>query len=494
MTAPTLKEKTARGILWGGVSNGIQQLLNLFFGIFLARLLTAADYGMVGMLSIFSLIAASLQESGFTAALANRKEVTHADYNAVFWMSISVSAALYVILFFAAPLIARFYALPELVPLARYTFLGFFIASMGVAHNAYLFRHLMVREKALSSIIGLAVSGTVGVTMAYCGLAYWGIATQSIVYVAVVNVCYRLFSPWRPTWTFDMTPLRGMFSFSSKLLLTNIFTHLNNNVMAVLLGRYYDQQRVGYFAQGNKWTTMGHSLVTGMMNSVAQPVLAGVTDDRARQLRVFRKMLRFASFAAFPAMLGLALIARELITIAITEKWLVSAELMLPLCVAGAFLPIQHLYSQLVVSRGTSDIFMWNTIALGIVQLLALWVLRGEGLTTMATAYAAIQIAWLAVWHFFVQRAIGLTLWDAFLDIAPFAAIALAAALLTATATSSITDIYLRFCAKVFLFAALYCVTLWALKSVTFRESLDFLSRRIGKKGIFARDEEQLHP
>ena len=110
--ALSLKEKTAKGLLWGGLSNGIQQLLNLFFGIFLARKLTPDDYGMVGMLTIFSLIAASLQESGFTTALANKKVIQHKDYNAVFWFNLGLSITIYIILFFAAPFIADFYNEP----------------------------------------------------------------------------------------------------------------------------------------------------------------------------------------------------------------------------------------------------------------------------------------------------------------------------------------------------------------------------------------------
>lgn len=125
MAEETLKQKTAKGLFWGLVNNGTQQLLNLLFGIFLARLLTPADYGMVGMLSVFSFVASSLQESGFTSALANKKDVKHEDYNAVFWFSISMSFLLYWLLFFSAPLIAGFYGKPELIPLARYSFLGF---------------------------------------------------------------------------------------------------------------------------------------------------------------------------------------------------------------------------------------------------------------------------------------------------------------------------------------------------------------------------------
>ena len=135
MSDTSLKEKTAKGLFWGGFSNGIQQLLNLGFGIVLARLLDASDYGMVGMLTIFSAIAAALQEGGFISALTNRKETLHKDYNAVFWFSLMCSTTIYILLFFAAPLIADFYDTPELIPLSRLSFLGFVISSMSIAES-----------------------------------------------------------------------------------------------------------------------------------------------------------------------------------------------------------------------------------------------------------------------------------------------------------------------------------------------------------------------
>ena len=159
MGEQNLKEKAAKGIFWGGVSNGISQILGLVFGIFLARLLTPADYGMVGMLSIFTLIAGALQESGFVAALANKKVVRHEDYNAVFWFSLSTGIVLYVILFFCSPLIARYFGIPELVPLARYVFLCFLLSSLGTAHSAYLFRNLMVKQKAIITAFTCRQSG-----------------------------------------------------------------------------------------------------------------------------------------------------------------------------------------------------------------------------------------------------------------------------------------------------------------------------------------------
>ena len=209
----SLKEKTAKGLFWGGLSNGAQQLLNLVFGIFLARLLTTEDYGMVGMLTIFSLIASSLQEGGFISALNRKKNATHKDYNAVFWTCSLFSLSIYLLLFFCAPLIASFYEEPRLVPLARYIFLGFFITSLGIAPRAVLFRNMQVRQQSIVAFVSLLLSGIVGVTMAACGFAYWGIATQTLVYVSLFTSMTFYYAKWHPTLPVDFSPIREMFGF-----------------------------------------------------------------------------------------------------------------------------------------------------------------------------------------------------------------------------------------------------------------------------------------
>ena len=159
--AETLKEKTAKGLLWGGFSNGLQQMLGLLFGIILARRLSQADYGMIGMLAIFSAVAACMQEGGFIAALNRKKEVTQRDYNAVFWMSIITSICFYLLFFFSAPLIADFYDEPRLTSLARYSFLSFLFVSFSIAPRAYIFRNMMVRQSSIISLVSMALSGVV---------------------------------------------------------------------------------------------------------------------------------------------------------------------------------------------------------------------------------------------------------------------------------------------------------------------------------------------
>ncbi|NLI34991.1 MAG: lipopolysaccharide biosynthesis protein [Bacteroidales bacterium] len=478
MDESTLKGKTAKGLFWGGMSNGAQQLLNLFFGIFLARILNAEDYGMVGMLTIFTVIAGSLQESGFTNALVNKKDASHKDFNAVFWFSTLLGVTLYIILFFCAPLIAQFYHKPELTPLARFLFLGFLMSSTATAHNAILFKRLMVKQKAIAQITGLTISGIVGVTMAFNGMAYWGIATQSVVNIMITNALFWYFSPWRPTLSINLRPLKQMFEFSSKILVTNIFIQTNNNIFSLLLGRLFSTAEVGYYTQANKWDNMGYSLIGNMVNGVAQPVLTAVSDDQDRQRNVFRKMLRFTSFISFPAMFGLALVAHELIVIAVTDKWLPCVTILQWLCIWGAFFPITTLYTNLIISKGKSNIYMWNTIALGVLQLVALLFAHPYGIQTMIITFVLINVGWLFIWQYFVWRLLRLTLIKALKDILPFAFFALATMAVTYFITLNVSNIYLVFTIKIIIATAIYIFTMWVTNSVVFKESMQFLLNR----------------
>lgn len=400
----SLKEKTARGLLWGGLSNGVQQILNLVFGLFLARMLTPADYGMVGMLSVFTVIATALQESGFTAALVNKRETRHEDYNAVFWFSIGMSFCLYILLFASAPLIADFYHKPELTPLARYLFLGFVLSGMGTAHSAWLFKHLMVKQRTISQITALVISGCVGMTMAYNGFSYWSIATQNLVYVTVTTLFYWYFASWTPSININLRPLRNMLGFSSRILVTNMFSHVNYNMFSIILGRYYPTRDVGFYDQAYKWSSMGGLFILGMINSVAQPVLAEVANDRKRQQHIFRKLMIFTIAVSFPLMLGIGLMAEELVNLFLTDKWTGTIPLLRLLCISGAFVPITNLYQQLLISRGRSDLYMWGVIIEGILILICLLLASPYGVENMLKTYVCLYISYVGVWYGLAQK------------------------------------------------------------------------------------------
>lgn len=477
-----LKEKTAKGLFWGGLSNGVQQLLNLVFGIFLARLLSQSDYGMVGMLTVFSALAGSLQEGGFISALIRKKDATQRDFNAVFWTNVSVGFLLYVVLFFSAPLIARFYGIPELVLLARFIFIGLFISSLGIVPGAIMYKNMMVKELAVCSFVTQIISGILAVFLAWRGFAYWGIAIQTVVYVSLAQLMRYYFTRWRPTLKFDFSPVREMIGFSSKLIVTNMFNVINANIFPILLGKLYTPREVGNYTQANKWNNMGSTLVGSMVGAIAQPVFAKTDGDTVRQKRVFRKLLRFTAFVSFPAMLGLALVAKEFIVILLTEKWIESARMMQVLCIAGAFAPISALFSNLIITRGHSTTYMWCSIAQCLLQLGAAVLAAPYGITRMIEVYVVINISWLFVWHFFARQEIGLDIMEVLKDLFPYVTLSTVLVIAAGVLTMSITNLYASFAGKVAFVALGYCISLWLLKSVIFREAVEFVLRRLKTK------------
>lgn len=469
-----LKGKTARGLLYGGLGNGAQQVLGLVAGIILGRLLSPDDYGLVAMISIFSLIAGELQNSGFKAALTNLENPNDEDYNSVFWFNISMSVVIYTLLFFCAPLIASYYRRPELIALCRYAFLGFVIASFGIAQSAWLFKNLRTKQQAKSSIVATVVSICSGVAVAACGGAYWAIATQSIVYVLVNTSLLWHYSPWRPSLRITFHPVLRMFAFSSKLLISGIFNHINNNVLNILLGRYFTAHATGLYNQAYQWNTKCVYLLQGMVQMVAQPVFVDMRGDEVRQLRALRTMTRFIAFMSFPMLLGFGMVSEEFIVLAITEKWRESALLIKLLCISGSLSPLTTIFSNMIMSKGKSDVYLWCTVIFGVLQVALMIALHGYGIRVMVMAYVAVSIVWFFVWHAQVKRYTGYRLRMLLADIAPFALTAAATMTATYLITMGITNLWLLLASRLTLAVVLYVGLRFACRCKVLAECLAF--------------------
>lgn len=477
----SLREKTEKGMFWGGLNNGVQQLLGLVFGIILGRLLTPSDYGMTAMISIFTLIATALQNSGFTAALANMKSPGHRDYNSVFWFNIIVAISLYVILFFCAPLIAAFYRTESLIPLCRYAFLAIVLSSFGTAQSAYLFKNLMVKEQAKAGMTAVILSCLTGVTMALMGMAYWSLATQGLVFVGVNMLMQWHYSPWRPSLDVDFGPVRRMFRFSCKILATTILTHINTNVLNILLGRHFSTVETGYYNQAYQWNFKCFSLVQGMVQQVAQPVLVGLNGEDGRQLKVLRKMMRFTAFISFPLLFGFALVAEEFILLTIKEQWLPSARLLQILCIGGAVMPMCTLLSNTIISKGRSGTYMYGTLALGVAQIALMVTIWPLGLKAMVIGHSALNVIWLFVWHRLTARLTGYGLRMFLADTVPFALAAAGVMAATGAATAWIGPLWVILAVRVVVAAALYYAVMRVARVRILADCTDFLLSKIRK-------------
>ena len=543
----TLKEKTAKGLFWGGLSSTVQQLLGIVFGIILARRLNQSDFGMIAMITIFQLIGNDLQNSGFKVALANLRQPTDRDYNSVFWFNILMGGSLYVLLFFLAPFIADFYHIPSLTPLARYAFLSIVFASFGTAQSAWLFKNLHAKQQAKAGMMAVLISSSVAVAMAYMGFAYWALATQTNLYILLCTALYWHYSPWRPTvaaaqrskfkvqsskaatqrsrifnfqfsiFNFEvLRPALRMFRFSVKLLISQVLTDINNNVLNILLGRFYGRHDTGNYNQAFQWSTKGSNIIQSMVQQVAQPVLVSIDNEHERQLHVLRKMMRFAAFLSFPLLFGLSLVSHEFIVTLLGEKWAQSAHYLRLLAVASAFLPLSTLLANVVITKGRSNIFMYVNLALAICQTAAMLTIYhfkvscfeflepfstllntstsylstlNSQLMTMVLAFVALTILWFFVWAYFARRLAGYRFTMLLRDVLPFLLTAAAVMLTTgfitsmlATQLSTLNSQLSTLITRILLAALLYYALMRLFRVQILNECLQFFNRRKSDK------------
>lgn len=475
----SLKQRTAAGLAWGALNSGTTQVLNLLIGICLGRLLSPSDYGVVGVLTIFTAIAGDLQSSGFTQALVNLRRPSRRDYDAVFTFNTCVSLTIYVLLFLAAPLIAAFFRQPCLTAVSRLVFLAFVITSVSIAHGGYMQKQMMNREMAIIGAAALVTSGTVGITLAVLGLGYWALAWQQVAYVTVITLGRYRYVPLRLRPTRDMEPVRRMAPFALKILVTKIVNTLSSNILTVVFGRLFPIHQVGNYSQAFKWDTMAHSLVTGTVAQIAQPVIveAGESDDGGRPLRVFRKLMRFTAFVAMPLMLGLAIVADEFIRLTIGGQWAECVPLLMVLCVSGAVMPLHAMYQNLAVGRGRSDVYMWLCLGQIAVQGAVIVAFRRYGMQTMVSAYSISMVLWTLPWHAAAGRLVAYRWRDMLRDTVPYAAAAAMVMTATYLATAALPTPLLRLAARVALAAALYYSLMRLAGSATLRECERFVIR-----------------
>ena len=478
-----LKEKTAKGLFWGALNNGTMQILNVVIGILLGRMLTPEEWAPIGMIAIFSAIAGNLQSSGFSTAIINMKQPTDNDYNAVFWFNTITSFCIYLVLFAVAPWIALFFEQPCLTDLSRFIFLAFFISSLGISTNAYMMKNMMQREMTIVSLTALVISGTTAIILAFNGYSYWSLAWQQVVNSTMLIIGRWYFVKWRPSLKIDFSPIRKTFRFSMNILVTMIVNTVNNNILTFVFGKLFARtpQVVGNFFQAFKWNTMAYQTIGGMIDQVAQPVMVSIRDDEdeQREIRVFRKMLRFTSLVCFPLMFGLALVAHEFIIVTIGMKWEPCVILLQILCIGGAFLPLQTLYQNLIISRKRSDIYLWLVAVQIVLQITLTLSLASLGITAMVAAFSALNLLFTCCWHIALQRIQPLSTLDVLKDSMPFLLTAAVVMIVTYFVTLPITTLWLLLLCRIAMASLLYLGIMRLLNVAILNECIEMVK---GKK------------
>jgi teichuronic acid exporter len=345
-------------MLWSLSENLGLQAMGFLISIILARLLLPEQFGLIGMLALFMALSQSILDSGFGSALIQKKDADHTDFCSIFYFNLVLGFLLTLLLFLGAPLVAGFFEQPILVPLTRVLALNVLINGFGLIHTVLLTKTMDFKSLWKISLTSVAVSGVVGIGLAFLGYGVWSLAIQSVANTMLRTALLWATSPWRPSRMFSLHALKQLFSYGSKLLASGLLDTFFVNIYQVFIGKVFSVTDLGYFVRAK---SMQGSLIHSPSTSLAKvifPALAPLQDDKARLAQVYRKAIQVTVFFHFPLVVGLLVVADPLIRVLMTDRWAPSVIYFQLLCIVGVFYPLQVLNLNILKVKGRSDLFL----------------------------------------------------------------------------------------------------------------------------------------
>ena len=355
MSESSLKQKTIGALLWNLLDRMGQQVLLFIVGILVANILSVEDYALVGMLAIFSAIANIIQDSGFSAALIQKKETTAEEFSSVFWFNLGMSILLYGVLMGCSPLIARFFNQPRLVELSAVIFLALPINALTIIQSTILNKQIRFKPLTQINLYSMTVSGIASLAMALTGCGVWTLALQPVILAAARATLLWSRENWRPQRIFRFAVIRSLFGFASSLLLASLINTCFLNIYSVIIGKLFPQKQLGYYTQGNKMCDMGVSLIYGSIQNATFPIFSTIQNERERLIRAYRKTIRFTAFITLPIMAGLFVTAGPVIRLLLKEEWWPSIPFFQLLCLGGCFTILTAINNNFIKVSGRSD-------------------------------------------------------------------------------------------------------------------------------------------
>lgn len=334
------------------------QLVSFIVSIVLARLLSPTEYGTISLILIFITIAEVFVTSGFGSALIQKLDADNIDFSSVFYVNIVFSCFLYLIIFFVSPYIARFYNSPILSPTLRVLGIRIPIAAINSIQQAYVSKKMMFRKFFISTLFGTISSGLIGISMAYLGFGVWALVGQYLVNTIVNTIVLWFTVKWRPERVFSWSKVSSLISYGWKLLFSSLLDTGYNQLRSLVIGIKYSSDDLAYYNRGLQYPQLLVTNINSSISSVLFPAISEQQEHLDVVKNLTRRAIKTSSYIMWPLMIGLAVVAKPLVQLMLTEKWLPCVPYLQISCIAYAFWPIHTANLESLKAIGRSDVFL----------------------------------------------------------------------------------------------------------------------------------------
>ena len=370
MGEQSLKDKTVKGVGWSAIDNVIQTGVTFLVSIVLARLLSPDDYGLIGIIAIFTTVCTALINGGFTTALIRKKDATDDDYNTAFITNLGVSIVLYALIFLCSPLIADFFGREELLALTRVSSLGMIIGALALVQQTRLTKRIDFKSQTKITLIASVSSGIVGIVLAVLGFGVWSLVAQQLMSHCLRTVLLWFVNKWIPSLRFSSKSFHELFGFGWKMMVSSVIDTVWKELYQVVVGKFYSPATLGQYTRSKQFSKLFSSNLTSVIQRVTYPVLSNIQDDKERMVAAYRKIIKTTMFVTAISMFFVGAISEPLLYCLIGPKWHEAATYLPLICISGSLYPLHAINLNMLQVQGRSDLFLGleiikKTIAIG---------------------------------------------------------------------------------------------------------------------------------
>lgn len=384
----SLKQKTVSGIGWSVSTRIASQLLNFLITVLLVRMLTPQDFGLIGMIVIFTGFASLFSELGFGAAIIQYKNLEERHLSSIFWLNVVAGLLIMGILMISSPLIAAFYNEPRLMPLTMVISVNFFIGPFNIVQNAILKREMNFRLLGVIETASFLLAGSVAIALAVAGFGVWSLVWQSLLMTSSSVLIMWVLSDWRPKLQCQKKAIQELLKFSSNLLGFNIYNYWIRNADNLLIGKFVGTAGLGIYSRAYSMMLLPLREVTSVVSRVMFPALSRIQDDKLRVKSIYLQVNRIIGLITMPVMCGLFVVAEPFVITLYGPKWEAVTPILKILCIVGVAQPITSTTGLIYQSQGRTDWMLRWGIASGIVTICSFLIGIRWGVMGVAIAYA----------------------------------------------------------------------------------------------------------
>lgn len=388
--AISLGKSAVNGVVWLGATKFLGQGISWIITIYIARLLSPADYGLMGMAAVLIAFMQLFNELGFGTAIIQKEDLTEEDLVTLHWTVMGVNVILYLAVFYLASFVSAFFHEERITAMIRALGLNFLISSLGFVSFNMLARSMDFRNRSLADFIANIIGSISTLYFAVKGIGVWSLVLGGIILEITRNILFQIYYPWIPGLSYSYQSLKKFTIFGSQIVSSRILWYLYSNSDRLIAGKMLGTSLLGYYSLAMQFASMPLEKMISLVNQVALPTLSKIQNDTDLLRKYFLKILRFIAFLTFPLFFGIIFVADEAVRVLLTDKW---SSIIVPLqilCLVSVLRAINAIYAPVFIAKGKADQPLMNNLLLAILMPVGFYIGSFHGLI-------GFSIAWIIV-------------------------------------------------------------------------------------------------